>query len=675
MKNFLTKTKSIFTIFALALILIFSGVFVACSKEDPANAVALDKTTVQIAQYETVTLNVSVSGSLNEDDVVWSTSDESVAAVVDGVVMAVSLGDAEITATIGKYSAKCAVKVVEQTNIAKVSLSQYDATLRVGGSVKVNGSIVYRGKAVEGAISWSSTDENIVRVENGTLTGVSAGRAFVTATATYQDELISASVDVTVKEEIDLSFGTTKVYLKTNEVIDPNKTTYQFAPEIHYNGEASAEYAYESTDESVITVTDSGLVTAVGAGDAYVVVYATVTSESLQGAVYCVNIAFNVEKSTYTLAKDNATFEVYSGISGTTPTANAYSVNLSKYGLKGDENTTVSLTANGKTSTGATTLANSNGTVVISGNTFGGKIYGNVKYTIETKTATLYGEIDNVVTKYLDDQADLENMFFYGGIQENVSGKPYDGYFIMKNNILLKDWPVLANRDKFSNNTNYEGTWGFQGIFDGQGYTIDNLFAFGTFGGIFGNVGIDATVKNLGVKANLRPTYSNGYRFNPYVFALNFTGRLQNVYVDVTIDEGSGNPNGGYYPIASNLTHAKLKDVVVKFDASIVSTMSPSTNPSKPTEVWTPTAGLLCGQLGQYKGTWVYGAELSNVHVFYKGPDCKVGSLYTMGSTAYPYDKVSGIVQYGYDESATIPITDATYWDMTGAQPIFKSAK
>ena len=164
-------------------------------------------------------------------------------------------------------------------------------------------------------------------------------------------------------------------------------------------------------------------------------VYARVTSESLQGTVYCENIAFNVEKSKFTLAKDNATFEVYSGISGTTPTANAYAVNISKYGLKADEVTTVSLTANGKTTTGKTTLANNNGTVIVSGSTFGGKIYGNVNYTIETKTATLYGEIKNVVTKYLDDEVELANMFFYGGIQENVTGKPYDGYFIMTKNI------------------------------------------------------------------------------------------------------------------------------------------------------------------------------------------------------------------------------------------------
>ncbi len=680
MKKLLTKTKSIFTVLALALILCLSGIFVACGGDEEAKGtVALNKTAIQIAQYETVDLTVSVTGDLNADDVVWNTSNAAVATVENGTVTAISLGSAEITASIGAYSAKCAVSVVEQKNLARVSLSQEDAMLRVGGTIKVNGTIVYRGNAVEGALIWSSEDESIVTVENGTLTGIKEGSTLVTATGTYQGEMISASLAVTVKEDVDLAFGAMKVYLKTNEILDPGKTTYQFNPEIRHNGAAlEAEYSYASTDESVIAVTDSGEVLAVAKGNAYVTVSATVTDGALEGREYYRRIAFNVEKSTLTLATDSTTFEVYSGINDTTPTANVYAVNLSAHDLTGDENTTVTLSANGKTSAGETTLANDNGTVEISGDVFGGKIYGNVEYEIETATATVYGEIENVVTKYLDDEEDLANMFFYGGIQESVTGQPYDGYFLMTENIELQYYPVLANRRMYSHNTNYEGTWGFQGIFDGQGYTISNMFAFGIFGGIFGNVGINATVKNLGVKAELRPTYADGTLFNSLIFGFNFAGTLRNAYVDVFVSKGSdgaNNPSGAYYPIAGNLTHAKLKDVVVKFDAEQVETLESVANPKKPEEVWIPSAGLIGGQLGRFSGSWVYGTEFSNVHVFYKGPDCEVGAWYTTGINTYPYANVSGIAQYDYNESATIPVADSAYWDMTGTQPIFASAK
>ena len=97
MKNFLTKTKSIFTIFALAVIFFCSGVFVACGDdEDADNALELNKSAVQIVQYDTVTLNVSVSGSLKIGDVVWSTSNKEIATVEGGVVTAVACGEAEI---------------------------------------------------------------------------------------------------------------------------------------------------------------------------------------------------------------------------------------------------------------------------------------------------------------------------------------------------------------------------------------------------------------------------------------------------------------------------------------------------------------------------------------------------------------------------------------------------
>lgn len=80
----------------------------------PVTGVTLDKETAELTVGESLTLTASVSPELaSVKDVVWTSSDETVTTVVDGVVTAVKEGEAVITVTTadGGYSAACTVKV------------------------------------------------------------------------------------------------------------------------------------------------------------------------------------------------------------------------------------------------------------------------------------------------------------------------------------------------------------------------------------------------------------------------------------------------------------------------------------------------------------------------------------------------------------------------------------
>ena len=83
---------------------------------------SLDKESLELAEGGTHTLIATVEPENATDKiVVWSTSDESVATVEDGLITAISIGTATITATIGEFTATCST-VVEASGIEKVDM-------------------------------------------------------------------------------------------------------------------------------------------------------------------------------------------------------------------------------------------------------------------------------------------------------------------------------------------------------------------------------------------------------------------------------------------------------------------------------------------------------------------------------------------------------------------------
>lgn len=77
--------------------------------------ITLDKDTLTIARGETATLTATVEPADTTDKVVWSSKDDNIAIVKDGVVTAVGLGETTITAACGDKTASCKVTVTKAT--------------------------------------------------------------------------------------------------------------------------------------------------------------------------------------------------------------------------------------------------------------------------------------------------------------------------------------------------------------------------------------------------------------------------------------------------------------------------------------------------------------------------------------------------------------------------------
>lgn len=78
---------------------------------NPCTGIKLDRDTLTIARGETATLTATVEPADTTDKVVWSSKDDKIATVKDGVVTAVGQGETTITAACGDKTASCKVIV------------------------------------------------------------------------------------------------------------------------------------------------------------------------------------------------------------------------------------------------------------------------------------------------------------------------------------------------------------------------------------------------------------------------------------------------------------------------------------------------------------------------------------------------------------------------------------
>ena len=101
----------------------------------PCTALELSQSTIAFtALGATQTLTATKTPSNTTDELTWASSDASVATVADGVVTAVGIGTATITATCGEQTATCSV------SLSSVVMNMADYTVMNGLKAMINTS-------------------------------------------------------------------------------------------------------------------------------------------------------------------------------------------------------------------------------------------------------------------------------------------------------------------------------------------------------------------------------------------------------------------------------------------------------------------------------------------------------------------------------------------------------
>ena len=121
-------------------------------------------------------------------DIIWTSSDESIATVANGVITGIKAGECDIKAYLLDKSAVCHVTVTEIVP-TEVTLSQEFAKLEVGSQLTLTAT-VYPEDATDKIVTWSTTNSDVATVDDqGIVTAVGPGECFITATCRDQQAM------------------------------------------------------------------------------------------------------------------------------------------------------------------------------------------------------------------------------------------------------------------------------------------------------------------------------------------------------------------------------------------------------------------------------------------------------------------------------------------------------
>jgi len=202
-----------------------TAVVTATSKADPARTATITvKVSAKPADYVSITgLEVSPStltikegesadlptatvlpsdATDRDNEITWKSSNESVAKISNGKVVAVAEGSAEVIATIKdskgtEFSGKCTVTVTS-SNIPTTEIVLNPASLKIrpGATAEITVSFLPADHTDSPSVTWESSNTSVATVSNGVVSAVAEGQATITAKAGS----LSATCAVTVAD-------------------------------------------------------------------------------------------------------------------------------------------------------------------------------------------------------------------------------------------------------------------------------------------------------------------------------------------------------------------------------------------------------------------------------------------------------------------------------------------
>lgn len=228
----------------------------------PVTGITLSKEKIEIAKDKSIRLTASLTPVDTSDELTWTSSNEEVATVEDGVVKAVGLGEAEIVAMAGSVTKSCPVKVYQGVN--NITLDVTSHTMTIGDFLQLTATI-YPKDAEYKDVIWSSNNEDVAVIDQKGLVQAKAyGKVKITATS--KDGGLEAVCNVTVEPVAvtEVSLNAKAVTLKVGE-------TYQLKETILPENATDKTVTWISSNTKAATVS-GGAVTAVGTGSAVIIV-------------------------------------------------------------------------------------------------------------------------------------------------------------------------------------------------------------------------------------------------------------------------------------------------------------------------------------------------------------------------------------------------------------------
>ena len=532
----ITKYKKLLLSILTCLASVFFVLFCVSCKTDnsdkSAKNIYVSPNKLNIEINEQYKLNIQ-----NDNDIAatWSSDDTGIVTVSDdGTVTGISSGATNVRAMVGDKVALCLVNVLSIKNNAVLQISESSLSISVNGTFDVFAKVIVGNSSITDNITFIVGNSNIVEVKSTdkkesdgvrfTVKGLSIGATGIEFTSVYNGVVVSKSLLIEVVEDVKFSFA-------DNDRLDlsgaiPSVNLYMSAPssteyydvdknyenlneislsvnsvEISKNKIDNPSIKWVSENESVAVVND-GVILPKGKGTTFV--FAEYNNHKQA-------IAVNVQLPEVTVK--NLCLDIESV---------EKSIVLPKY--------IVDVTA-AEIEDRDIFVSYDKNTSSLFYDVSSFKMGDNKKLVIKSKDKQ-YNICASLVTKVIRTKEDLDE---FRTLSKEVYPKDeylYGGYFVLGDNIdYYGVWPeFLTSNTLNDSDIIINASKGFNGTFDGRGYTINGLITKNA--GLINWLAVGGTIRNLGLL-----NVQNGFS----ALCRNTGGLIENIFisgsnVDATLD-------------------------------------------------------------------------------------------------------------------------------------------
>lgn len=289
------------SLFFILLIIIFSSSIIKAISV-PVTGVSLDnaKMTIEVGESKTIVAKVIPNGATNKN-IVWVSSNTSIARVSNGKVTGVKAGIAIVTAKSvdGNKQARCIVTVKASTiQVSSVKINKSKITLKQGESTNLIATVVPTNATNKNVI-WTSSNTKIAKVVNGKVTALNPGGAVilvksvdgnktsfcyvtVKANATVAPTSTSKPIPTKTQAPTGTTVKVTGVKLDKNRITLKKRESVTLKTSITPTNSTIKDVIWNSSNTNVAKVSN-GKVTAKKDGSAII----TVTTKDGNKKAYC----------------------------------------------------------------------------------------------------------------------------------------------------------------------------------------------------------------------------------------------------------------------------------------------------------------------------------------------------------------------------------------------------
>ncbi len=219
--------------------------------------------------------------------VTWSSSNSSIATVsVSGLVSAVALGRATITAAVEGKTGTSTIDVVDPVASVRIT-PPVPQTLRIGGKVQLSAQALNAaGQVLPGrTATWFSSNPNVATVSStGEVSAVGVGTATITAEIEQRTAQTAVTVTLIPVGSVTLAPSTVSMFRGEQRQLTLTSTDSTGAAITNYQGR---NVSFNSTNLPVVSVSAQGVIFAADSGQANI----TATVDQVTSNVVAVTVA------------------------------------------------------------------------------------------------------------------------------------------------------------------------------------------------------------------------------------------------------------------------------------------------------------------------------------------------------------------------------------------------